>query len=119
MPERVAVIDSEAAKPEINATLLRLDAFIVTGSTVVYVVRQSALLRGAASAQRFHTFALATVLWHEMAHAEGHDESEARRREQKLWTTFVRDQRIDQLTGLRYLQALSRRPDTPVHQTRR
>lgn len=111
MPVRVAVIDSEAAKPEVKATLLRLDAFFVKGSTAVYVVRQSALLRGAANAQGFHTFALAAVLWHEMAHAEGHEESEARRREQELWTTFVRDQRIDQLTALRYLQALSKRPD--------
>lgn len=51
MPARVAVIDSEAAKPEVKATLLRLDAFIVNGSTVVYVVRQSALLCGAAQAE--------------------------------------------------------------------
>jgi hypothetical protein len=35
MPARVAVIDSEPAKPEVKATLLRLDAFIVNGSTVV------------------------------------------------------------------------------------
>jgi hypothetical protein len=118
VPARVAVIDPEAAKPDVKATLLGLDAFIVKGSNVIYVVRQSALLRGAATAQGFHTFALAAVLWHEMAHAEGHDESEARRREQELWTTFIRDQRIDQLTALRYLQALSRRPDVQVSATR-
>jgi hypothetical protein len=28
-----------------------------------------------------------------------------------LWTTFVRDQRVDQMTALRYLSALSTRPD--------
>src|SRR4029453_1597141 len=55
---------------------------------------------------------------HEMAHAEGHDESEARRREQALWTTFVLDQRIDQLTALRYLQTLSKRPDVKASATR-
>jgi hypothetical protein len=61
--------------------------------------------------QAFHTFALASVIWHEMAHGEGKDEREARRREEELWTSFVRDQRIDQGTALRYLDALTRRPD--------
>jgi hypothetical protein len=39
------------------------------------------------------------------------DEHGARKREESLWTSFVRDQRVDQLTALRYLSALSKRPD--------
>lgn len=46
-----------------------------------------------------------------MAHAEGADEREARRREQALWTSFIRDQRVDAVTALRYLSALEKRPD--------
>lgn len=111
LPERVAVIDAEQARPDVKATLLTLDAFTIKGSRVVYLVRQSALLQGAVQRQAFHTYALASVIWHEMAHAEGADEQEARRREQSLWTTFVRDQRVDEITALRYLEALTKRPD--------
>jgi hypothetical protein len=54
---------------------------------------------------------LATVLWHEMAHLHGADERGARRAEEDLWTRFVRDGATDEVTGLRYLQALKKRPD--------
>jgi hypothetical protein len=111
LPERVAVIDAEQASPDVKATLLRLDAFTIRDSRVVYLVRQSALLQGAVQRQAFHTYALASVIWHEMAHVEGGDEREARRREQSLWTTFVRDQHVDEVTALRYLVALTKRPD--------
>ena len=92
-------------------TLLRLDAFIVEGSRVVYVVKQSALMRGAMAGSSVHRHALAAVLWHEMAHANGADEREARAKEQALWTSYVRDQRVDAVAALRYLRALERRPD--------
>ena len=92
-------------------TLLRLDSFITKGGPVVYVVKQSALLRGATAGSAIHTHALAAALWHEMAHVDGADESEARRREQSLWTAFVRDQRVDAVAALRYLNALDSRPD--------
>jgi hypothetical protein len=111
LPARVAVIDATEAKPDVQPTLLRLEAFILRGSAVVYVVRQGALLRGAVAGSTFHTLALAAVVWHEMAHAEGADEREAREREGALWTTFVRDQRVDQVTALRYMKALASRPD--------
>ena len=114
LPERVAVIDAEQARPDVKATLLRLDAFTIRDRRVVYVVRQSALLQGAVRGKAFHTFALASVIWHEMAHAEGADEREARRREQSLWTTFVRDQRVDEITALRYLESLAKRPDAQL-----
>lgn len=111
LPARVAVIDATEAKPDVQPTLLKLEAFILRDSPVVYVVKQGALLRGAVAGSTFHTHALAAVLWHEMAHAEGADEREARKREGALWMAFVRDQRVDQLTALRYMKALSLRPD--------
>ena len=111
LPARVAVIDAERAKLDVRKTLLRLDAFVVKGSPVVYVLRHGALLRGAIKASAFHTHALASVIWHEIAHADGADEREARQREQDLWATFVRDQRVDPVLALRYLDALTKRPD--------
>ena len=39
------------------------------------------------------------------------DERAARKAESTLWARFVRDGLIDQVTGLRYLSALERRPD--------
>jgi hypothetical protein len=111
LPVRVAVIDVDEATPEVRATLLRLDTFITRGSPIVYVVRQSSLLQGARTGSTFHTLALAAALWHEIAHVEGADEPVARKSEESLWTSFVRDQRVEQLTALRYLSALSKRPD--------
>ena len=110
LPARVAVLDTAGATPQVQKRLLRLDAFIVEGSPVVYVVNQSALLRGAIAGSSFHTHALAAVIWHEMAHVDGADEREARAREEALWTRYVRDQRVDDVTALRYLAALKRRP---------
>ena len=114
LPVRVAVIDATEARPEVQATLNQLDAFVTRTSRVVYVVRQSRLLVGARTGSSLHVHALATVLWHEMAHADGADEREARKREQALWTRFIRDQRVDPVIALRYLAALERRPDDAV-----
>jgi hypothetical protein len=114
LPARVAVMDVTEAQPDVRAALLRLDAFVTQGSPVVYVVQQSSLLKGAIQGSTPHMHALATVIWHEMAHAEGADEREARKREEQLWTTFVRDQRVDGVVALRYLKALNERPDDLV-----
>ena len=107
LPARVAVMDVTEAKPEVRRVLLRLDAFVTKGSPVIYVVQQSSLFKEALEGSSFHTHALATVIWHEMAHAEGADEREARKREEDLWATFVRDQRVDGMTPA-LLKALER-----------
>lgn len=111
LPSRVAVMDVSEAKPDVRDVLRRLDAFIIKGSSVVYVVQQSSLLTGALKGSGLHAHALAAVIWHEMAHAEGADERAARTREEELWTTFVRDQRVDGVSALRYLKAMVSRPD--------
>jgi hypothetical protein len=102
----------------VKATLLQLDTFITRGSPVVYVLRHSPLLQGARAGSTFHTLALAAAVWHEIAHINGADEHEARKREESLWTSFVRDQRVDQVTALRYLTALSKRPDDQLMASR-
>jgi hypothetical protein len=110
-PKVIAVMDITSAKPQVRDRLRRLDAFTVEGNGVIYLVDGSELLRGAQQGSAFHRAALAAVIWHEMAHLDGADEGGAREAESALWASFVRDGRIDQLTGLRYLSALERRRD--------
>jgi hypothetical protein len=111
LPARVAILDAEDARPEVKVTLLRLDAFVLKGRPEVYIVRQSPLLRCAVRHELLCTNALAAVLWHEMAHVDGADERLARKREEALWTTFIRDQQVDPVAALRYLDAMVHRPD--------
>jgi hypothetical protein len=113
-PKVIAVMDITPAKPETRDRLRRLDAFTVEGNGVIYLVDGNELLRGAQRGSVFHRAALASVIWHEMAHLDGADERGARKAESTLWASFVRDGLIDQLTGLRYLSALDRRPDDRV-----
>jgi len=111
IPQRIAVIDVRLNRQPMQDRLLTLDAFTVKGNQVIYVVEQSALLHGARAGSAIHRAMLATVLWHEMAHLRGATERDARLAEEDLCRRFVRDGRIDALTGLRYLQALVSRPD--------
>ncbi len=117
-PIQVAVIDAQEAKPDVRETLLKLDAFTLRldavtmdRSNVVYLVKQSTVLQEAAKGSQFYEHVLASIIWHEMAHLDGADERGARRAEEQLWTRFVRDGVFDQVTALRYLSALTKRPD--------
>jgi predicted SprT family Zn-dependent metalloprotease len=77
----------------------------------VYLVKQSTVLQEAAKGSQLYEHVLASIIWHEMAHLDGADERGARRAEEQLWTRFVRDGIFDQVTALRYLNALTKRPD--------
>jgi hypothetical protein len=110
-PVRIAVIDVTQNRPPVRDYLLTLDAFTVKGNGVIYVVQQSELLKVARSGSALHRTMLATVLWHEMAHLSGADERAARKAEETLWMQLVRDGLVDQVTGLWYLRALTKRPD--------
>ena len=108
-PAQIAVIDANEAKPEVRAALLKLDAFIVKGSQVVYLTKHSEVLQGAHKGSQLHKHILASIIWHEMAHADGADEAEAQRQEEKLWTRFLLNEKVDRITALRYLALLKQR----------
>jgi hypothetical protein len=117
-PVQIAVIDANEAKPEVRTTLLKLDAFTLKvdavtmdRSRVVYLVKQSTVLQEAAKGSLLYEHVLASIIWHEMAHVDGADERGARLAEEQLWTRFVRDGIFDQVSALRYLNALTNRPD--------
>ena len=51
-----------------------VEAFVNHGSRVVYVVRQGVTLQGALKGRGVFDYALAAIIWHEMAHIDGADE---------------------------------------------
>jgi hypothetical protein len=107
----VVVFDVDTAGPELKRTLLHLDSFVIKGRREIYLTKGSAVLSGALKGSSLYEHVLATIIWHEMAHLDGADERGARKAEQNLWTRFVRDQVCDDITALRYLRALAKRPD--------
>lgn len=108
-PARVVVIDPNQAKPDVRQTLLRLDAFITKGGRVVYLTSHSEVMQGVLKGSDLHEHILAAIIWHEMAHIDGANETEARRQEEELWTQFLMDERVDRVQALRYLAALKSR----------
>ena len=107
-PARIVIID-DAAAPSGAHRARDLDGFVPLGSSVIYLRRQSPTLRSAEDQGGAYLLVLATVIWHEMAHAEGVDETGARQQEEDLWESFVRAGQVESAVGLSYLAALKRR----------
>jgi hypothetical protein len=72
------------------------------------LIRDSYIIREAERSGGPYQFMLAAVIWHEMAHADGLDEPQARRREEELWRSFVSTRVVDSAFGLAYLAVLRR-----------
>jgi hypothetical protein len=113
---RTKLIDPELA-PDPEA-LAHLDAFIVLepGGTlrrVIYVNRDSAILRQAAAGSDFHVLVLAAVIHHEAWHLRGASEAEARRAECEFFRSLVAGNRALAEQGERYLRLLERSAKPP------
>ncbi len=107
-PEKIVLVE----RP--NATRLdegkpNVEAFINQGGRIVYLVRQGATLQGALKGPGVFDYALAAIIWHEMAHIDGADEPAARRAEEQLWKEFILARRVDSRQGMRYLALLQNR----------
>lgn len=107
-PERIVMVDKELP-PTKESQLRELDAFVLRGSRVIYLRRQSETLRAAEHSGGPYVVMLAVVIWHEMAHTEGLDEPQAQEREETLWKEFTRRGLVDTVVGLSYLAELQRR----------
>ena len=107
-PARIVIVDYAAA-PSAAHRARDLDGFVPVGSRVIYLRRQSPTLRSAEYQGGAYLLVLAAVIWHEMAHAEGVDETGARQREEDLWESFVRAGRVESGVGLSYLAELRQR----------
>ena len=108
-PEKVVVVDADAAPRALHDKLRHVEAFITRGEEVVYMVRQGATLKRAGGGERVFDYVLAAIIWHEMAHLAGADEAKAQQAEEELWRQFVLTRRVDSVRGMSYLALLQKR----------
>jgi hypothetical protein len=113
---RVILIEPELA-PDPDA-IRSLDAFTVrqadgTLRPAIYINRRSQIVQAGASGSDFYVKVLAAVIHHEARHLEGASETEACRAEMEFFRSLVARGEVPTVTGLSYLQLLSRRPGAP------
>jgi hypothetical protein len=110
----VVLIDPELVPdPE---SIRRLDVFVVNepdGSVrrVIYVNRESDIVRQAADGSELHVGVLAAVIHHEAQHLAGASEQKARQAELVFFHALIASGRIPSDAGHRYLQQLDQRAD--------
>jgi hypothetical protein len=107
-PEKVVLVE-RATGPHMHSARPNVEAFVNNGGRVVFLVRQGATLQAASKGPGIFDYALATVIWHEMAHIDGADEAAAQQAEEQLWREFIVSQRVDRPRGMRYLALLQKR----------
>ena len=108
-PARILVIDAAQAPRAVDGHGRRVEAFVRHGEDVVYLIAQGVTLRGAQNGPGVYDYALAALIWHEMAHLGGSDERDAQRQEEDLWTQYVAGGLVDTRRGLNYLALLKKR----------
>jgi hypothetical protein len=106
---KVVVVEADAAQWPPHGKREQVEAFVNHGERVVYLVRQGVTLQMASRGSGIFDYALATVIWHEMAHIDGADELKAQLEEERLWMQFVLAGRVDRVRGLQYLALLKKR----------
>ena len=116
-PAYVSVIDVDAQEDSgVRKALRRLEAFTLPGKPGVYVSLHGATFQRLLGTRdrriySFDTHVLAAIVWHEMAHLAGADETGAQAREETLWKDFMRDGRVETELALRQMEIYaSRRP---------
>jgi hypothetical protein len=107
-PVKIVLVERASAS-HLHRGKPNVEAFINRGETVVYLVRQGPTLQGAVTRGDIFDYALAAIVWHEMAHIDGADEPTAQRAEEQLWKRFIVERRVDQARGMKYLALLSDR----------
>jgi len=106
-PEKVTLVDAHERPGSLAER--HVEAFVTHGQRVVYLVRQGVTLQQALKGAGVFDYALATIIWHEMAHIDGADEANAQRKEEQLWKQFVQEGRVDTVRGMKYLALLEKR----------
>ena len=105
-PERIEVLDLDSLSGPTRQKLRGLDAFVLGGQTTIVVIRQGATLRQAEFGDALDRLMLASLVWHEMAHANGLDERAALDQEGTLWRRFISTGRVNGGVGLTYIARL-------------
>ena len=116
-PEKIEVVERDERSHVRSGTppakdgkdVEHVEAFVNHGGRVVYLIRQGVNLQAALKGPGIFDYALATVIWHEMAHIDGADEVAAQEAEEQLWREFIVSQRVDRTRGMKYLALLEKR----------
>ena len=108
-PERVVVLDASHQSQAMRRRIEESEAFISVGETTVYLKKQGSTFQLALGGEGIADFALAIIIWHEMAHIGGDNEEQAQLQEEQLWRQFVLGRRVDSSRGLNYLKLLQNR----------
>jgi hypothetical protein len=108
-PQRVVVVDAERVPPALQRSIERAEAFVTRGDPTVCLKKEGVVFHHALWGAGVWDYALAAVIWHEMAHIDGADEAEAQRQEERLWQQFIVERRIEAGIGLKYLALLRKR----------
>jgi hypothetical protein len=107
-PDKIVVVERDEGFP-VRDGKPHVEAFANHGSRVVYLVRRGVTLQATLKGPGIFDYALATVIWHEMAHIDGADEAAAQEAEEQLWREFIVAQRVDGARGMKYLGLLKKR----------
>jgi hypothetical protein len=108
-PNSVVVLDANRQPPSLRRHMEEAEGFITTGDDTVYLKKQGSTFQLALRGPGIADYALAIIIWHEMAHLAGADEREAQRQEENLWVQFIVQQRVDSRRGFQYLALLRKR----------
>jgi hypothetical protein len=107
-PEKVVLVEGRSATGP-HTGKPNVEAFVIQGRRVVHLVRSGVTLQGALKGAGIFDYALAAIIWHEMAHIDGGDEATAQVAEEQLWKGFILAGRVDRGQGMRYLALLDKR----------
>jgi hypothetical protein len=108
-PRQVVVIDTEKTARALQQRLERTEAFVMVGEPIVCLRMQGSVLKNAQRSGGMFDYALATIIWHEMAHIDGADERRAQEQEEDLWRQFILGRRVNTSRALAYLARLTQR----------
>ena len=102
-PAPIVVVEREEGS-DVRRGKAHVEGFVNHGGRVIYLIRQGVTLQAALKGPGIFDYALATVIWHEMAHIDGADEAAAQEAEERLWMEFIVTQRVDGARGLALLK---------------
>jgi hypothetical protein len=110
VPAAVKVVtDTDPILRRLGHSPEHVDGFVVPGDSNVYLRAEGSMFRLALKGPGPADYALAAIVWHEIAHQRGASEPEAQLQEENLWATFVAAGQVDRTRGIKYLQLLKQR----------
>jgi hypothetical protein len=112
-PDQIVVVERDEGS-DVRSGKAHVEAFVNHGGRVIYLIKQGVTLQATLKGPGIFDYALATVIWHEMAHIDGADEAAAQEAEEQLWMEFIVTQRLDGARGMRYLALLKKRRTLPA-----